>query len=310
MDEVIDWLNHFEIKFQRINGFNIQEVDLIKLIISNEGKTCDKIIIDGKTLVPAEIKTVWYFRWYHGSNFGVPNLSSKFTKRIRHQLVKEYQVISEYFFQLFSEAKWIVNSNVSSLNKLVVLHKAKNIGIKIPESIVTNNKHELVEFRKKHKSLISKSCFEMFKVEYDEHIYSSYTRELTDNDIKCLQNKFFPTLIQKKIRKEIEVRTVVMDQKIFSMAIFSQQNVKTQEDFRNYDYTNPNRCVPFNLPKKLEVKLLELFRCVDLNFGSVDFLVDKLGEFYFLEINPIGQYGMTSKPCNYYLEKKLAALLG
>jgi hypothetical protein len=29
-------------------------------------------------------------------------------------------------------------------------------------------------------------------------------------------------------------------------------------------------------------------------------------ELVFLEINPVGQFGMVSHPCNYYLEKRIA----
>jgi hypothetical protein len=29
----------------------------------------------------------------------------------------------------------------------------------------------------------------------------------------------------------------------------------------------------------------------------------------FLEVNPTGQYGMVSDPCNYYLDKKIAEYL-
>ena len=32
-------------------------------------------------------------------------------------------------------------------------------------------------------------------------------------------------------------------------------------------------------------------------------------ELVFLEINPVGQFGMVSSPCNYYLEKKVASKL-
>ncbi len=30
------------------------------------------------------------------------------------------------------------------------------------------------------------------------------------------------------------------------------------------------------------------------------------GKYVFLEINPEGQFGMVSHPCNYYLERELA----
>jgi hypothetical protein len=35
----------------------------------------------------------------------------------------------------------------------------------------------------------------------------------------------------------------------------------------------------------------------------------KKGEYVFLEVNPIGQFGMVSAPCNYNLEKKIAQYL-
>ena len=48
---------------------------------------------------------------------------------------------------------------------------------------------------------------------------------------------------------------------------------------------------------------------VGLNTGSIDLIQSTDGQIYFLEINPAGQIGMTSKPCNYYLEKKIALYL-
>jgi len=48
-----------------------------------------------------------------------------------------------------------------------------------------------------------------------------------------------------------------------------------------------------------------LFKELSLNNCSVDVIVNEQNCFYFLEINPIGQFGMVSQPCNYYCEKQL-----
>jgi len=48
---------------------------------------------------------------------------------------------------------------------------------------------------------------------------------------------------------------------------------------------------------------------INLDNGSIDIIVDNNGKYYFLEINPVGQFGMVSIPCNYYLEKKIANYL-
>lgn len=75
------------------------------------------------------------------------------------------------------------------------------------------------------------------------------------------------------------------------MAILSQNNPKTQIDFRNYDVDLPNRVVPFRLPDSLTQKLIKLMQRINLNTGSVDGLYSS-GDYYFLEINPVGQFGM------------------
>jgi D-alanine-D-alanine ligase-like ATP-grasp enzyme len=93
------------------------------------------------------------------------------------------------------------------------------------------------------------------------------------------------------------------------MAMFSQKDEKTKIDFRHYDSTNPTRYVPFKLPEELEKKLDKLMRQVNLNTGSIDMILTEKNEYIFLEVNPIGQYGMTSVPCNYYLNKIIANYL-
>lgn len=38
-------------------------------------------------------------------------------------------------------------------------------------------------------------------------------------------------------------------------------------------------------------------------------VVDEKGDYYFLEVNPVGQYGMVEFPCNYKLNEKIAKYL-
>jgi len=90
------------------------------------------------------------------------------------------------------------------------------------------------------------------------------------------------------------------------MAIFSQNDEQTKTDFRVYNYDKPNRCVPFKLPVEIENKLNKLMKILDFESGSIDIIYGTDNNFYFLEINPIGQIGMVSYPCNYMLEKEIA----
>ncbi|KAF2516652.1 ATP-grasp domain-containing protein [Flavobacterium foetidum] len=91
------------------------------------------------------------------------------------------------------------------------------------------------------------------------------------------------------------------------MAIFSQSNPQTRLDFRAYDWDNPNRFIPYQLPEHIEAKIEMLMKNLNLNTGSIDLIKSSTnGDYYFLEVNPSGQFGMTAFPCNFPLHKIVA----
>jgi glutathione synthase/RimK-type ligase-like ATP-grasp enzyme len=93
------------------------------------------------------------------------------------------------------------------------------------------------------------------------------------------------------------------------MAIFSTLDPQTRIDFRKYNWDKPNRTIPFKIPDKISDKIIQLMKTLNLNHGSIDLIVTPSEEFVFLEVNPVGQFGMVSDPCNYFLEKKIADYL-
>ena len=46
-----------------------------------------------------------------------------------------------------------------------------------------------------------------------------------------------------------------------------------------------------------------------LKNGSIDIIKGIDNEYYFLEVNPVGQFGMVSKPCNYNIENFISKKL-
>jgi glutathione synthase/RimK-type ligase-like ATP-grasp enzyme len=124
-----------------------------------------------------------------------------------------------------------------------------------------------------------------------------------------MSDNFFPSLLQHSIPKLYELRIFYLGGDFYSMAIFSQEDEQTKTDFRNYNYQKPNRTVPYKLPQEIEDKLDKFMKEMDLDTGSIDMIVTPRYEYVFLEVNPVGQYEMTSIPCNYYLNEKIAKYL-
>ncbi|MCO5279552.1 MAG: hypothetical protein M9931_00690 [Chitinophagales bacterium] len=93
------------------------------------------------------------------------------------------------------------------------------------------------------------------------------------------------------------------------MTNFSQLDPNTSLDYRKYNLNNPNRTVPYYLPKEIQDKIFCLLQKINLNFGVIDLILTEEGEYYFLEVNPVGQFGFVSKHGNYYIEKEIANYL-
>ncbi len=313
-NNVIDWLRFKEAKFKRING---DDFILSKnFTLDLEKKTLENNVYE--TIYPDDVSIVWYRRWikplvrsvnfngYIKNNFSVPEIL--LIESYETFLKNELTAYSNGIFSLFDNKEWIPNvqSTRGKLNKIDVLFKAKKLGLQIPNTIITTSKEVLINFYKKNETLITKPIFEVLPMIYKKTSISMYTRLVELSDINNFPDQFSPSLFQKKIDKLFEIRVFIYKKKLFSMAIFSQNDDQTKVDFRNYNDQKPNRNVPFKLPKDISNKIFKLMANLKLNTGSIDLMVSKENDYIFLEINPVGQLGMVSLGGNYYLEKMIA----
>lgn len=294
-DEVIDWLNYFGSAYLRINKEDIIESLIVKI---NNNKTTYVIKTISKQIDIDEIRSFWYrkngitIRPYYNNRFVSKN-TEKFIKFLKN----EKNILEAFIEFILSRKYGIGYVKNKKINKLLVLQTAKECGLEIPETLITNRKEYL-----KH-GLIIKAISEGFLFKRRNKSYLTYTKEV---NLKKLSENFNPTLFQRMIEKEFELRIFYLKEKIYSMAIFSQNDDQTKLDFRHYNWEKPNRTIPFLIPESLKEKIIHLMNKLGFNTGSLDFIVDKRGNYIFLEVNPSGQFGMVSKPCNYYLEKEVA----
>jgi ATP-GRASP peptide maturase of grasp-with-spasm system len=313
---VIAWLRAWKAPFIRINGADIDNHGG-PLISINNADVWDRLGADGIALGTDEIRVVWYRRWAYRNTYrsvGVfkdhkhsitVNIYSIFL-HIYHEL----QGVSHFLFSRMASAKWLGDPAIASVNKLQVLKLAAEMGLDIPDTIVTTSMDEVRRFAARHGEIITKPISEALMCNFDEKPYTSYTssvpEEFLENDT---WRGAFPSLFQEKLRKKYEIRIFYLDGRCFSMAMFTQNNVMTQTDFRKYSYDRPARTVPYRLQPQVEDRLRMLMEALHLDTGSIDMVRTVDGRDVFLEVNPVGQFGMVSEPCNYFLEEKVARAL-
>jgi ATP-GRASP peptide maturase of grasp-with-spasm system len=302
-NDVLKWLLYYKVKFFRINTQDL--ILSLKINISNNGSYFELETEFGK--VNSNDVTFFYYR----RGFLKLNKTEKIFKNI--QIDKKCSVFLKYDLNDITEIvdNILIGNNIPHygnmlkyrVNKLLVLNTANKIGIRIPTSLVVNKSSEIIG---NQSILISKGISDNISGDLYDNKLSFGTNTLAKIP-KSLPNKFFPTLFQEKIEKLLEIRVFFFNNIYYGMAIFSQLNPKTKDDFRNYDKDKPNRNIPFKLPSEFENKLKSLMEIIGLNTGSIDLLFDNKSEdFIFLEVNPVGQYGALSYKCNYFIEREIA----
>ncbi|MDR3273676.1 MAG: hypothetical protein LBT29_09365 [Flavobacteriaceae bacterium] len=234
------------------------------------------------------INIVWYRRWL--------NYQYVFSENLKENdyLKTEFETLSSYLMLTIQTKKWLnippfINPYPSKAHQL---KKAKECGLKIPNTNVTNKKNFLKKFYNENKdNIISKNLNNPYVLHENNEIHCTYTTKIEKKDIKNQENLFFPSIFQSNINKDVELRIFYFLRKFYSSAIFSSHNQQTNVDFRVYDYNRPNRIMKFELPEFIKLKLIDFMESFNLHTGSIDIMKDKGDNFYFLEVNPQGQFG-------------------
>lgn len=303
-NEVLDWLIAAGKPFTRLHRL----IKIQSVTAAGQGfRINDSLDID-----PDTISAIWYRRGGHWSAAGQPEGEGELTSELRLFQQRELAALQQLFYHNLRRVPVRLGDYYyTNVNKMVVLECAAAAGLLVPPWLITTEKAELLAwFRLRQGRVINKGIDWSLGFVRNEFSLPGYTIALTENMIDSLPDRFFPSLFQQNISKRYELRIFVLDGVFYPMAIFSQQDAQTQTDFRRYNYEKPNRSVPFRLPAATEAQLRRLMAELKLESGSVDMMVEEeSGDFYFLEVNPLGQFGMTSHPCNYYLEKAIAEYL-
>lgn len=195
-----------------------------------------------------------------------------------------------YYF--LKDKKWFnyYRSNHKAENKYLQMNIAKELGFLTPPFVLSNNKNEIIKFCKVNDKVVLKLMNQDFYKVSDNKFLGFYVNVVSASDFEDFsQNEENPIFLQKYIEKQFEVRYTVVGEEHFVCKIESQKSKIASTDWRRYDISNtPHTKIlpPFEIKQKVDLLMKEL----NLDYGALDFIVDKNDNWWFLEINPSGQY--------------------
>jgi hypothetical protein len=309
---ILLWLINCEYEIVLLNAES-DNFSLVSLDLNNSGFMFK---INQRTFNSEHFKTIYFYQ-------GALQLEDITGIRAFNHEVKDFKTAFDYYrtayevslrelvHDLMHNANTIGRDNGGRINKIRMLEIAKRSGLEIPKTLLTKNKTDLRGFLRDTSSVITKSLdLNLFFFDSNrDTLVHGLTTAITYEDLEKIPEEFPLTVFQENIKKLIELRVFFIGEENFASAIFSQSSKNTEQDYRNYNNEKPNRIVPFKLPDDVNQLINKFKKYTRIKTGSIDLILTTENKYYFLEINPQGQFFGVSEACNYYLEKKIADYL-
>lgn len=251
-----------------------------------------------------DVISVWYRKpnYLAAEDFERLAIPTPFQEYASHQ----YQRGVKALFDLLNGSYWVSRpSSISRAdNKILQLEVANSVGLSIPETLVTTSPEAVTKFRHQIGDIVTKTIgVPMFKVNGQWKIYYTQTY-LQDAAMDLSGLSITPMIFQQKVEKQADIRVTVIGNSIFACRI-----ITPGQDWRTYIGSNEISYEVYKLPEQIRTGCLELVQRLGLEFGAIDFVEDKNGNLWFIEINPNGQWGFVEQHTGMHMAKAMADLL-
>lgn len=169
-------------------------------------------------------------------------------------------------------------------HKLYQLSVARKCQLQIPETLVTTDPCKARDFISQMwitgRQVVTK-CIQRSKFHY------APTRLVTQDDMELLRTlKFAPAILQERVVDAIELRITIVGNNIFAASCKSYKE-EAQVDIRLDTCQDIAR---YTLPEGVQRSLLDLMSRLQLTYAAIDMFFKPPNDFFFIEINPSGQY--------------------
>ncbi|MEV6276760.1 hypothetical protein [Nocardia sp. NPDC051832] len=199
-------------------------------------------------------------------------------------------------------AAWINDPGAdrTASRKIVQLETARRAGFSVPETLITNDPDEARSFTESRPGAVVYKRTGTGRGEFAE------TRIITRADFGKLAGiRSAPTTFQDYIDADCDLRVVWVDGVEWTVRIDSQAGVGRVD-------SRLDTSVEFSreqLPASVSKSLATLMGALGLSFGVLDLRLGLDGEYYFLEVNPQGQFAYLEIKTGLPMFRSLANLL-
>lgn len=199
-------------------------------------------------------------------------------------------------------------------NKLTQLRVARLLGLSIPQTCVSIDSKEVLQFNESVSGpIICKPMSHGQISEQANQIQQVFTSELSEQDIQWIaqSSEIAPSIFQQRIDKDADIRLTVVGSRIFAAEIRSQEYSLTRVDWRKAQLDQNIKLTyqKCDLPENVSASCLKLMEHLDLRFACIDLIRQPNGEHVFLEVNPNGNWVWIESQLGFPIREEIIRLL-
>lgn len=192
-------------------------------------------------------------------------------------------------------ARWINSWQAYQFHKEkpLQLSTAKQTGLTIPATLISNSPEQVLEFAQSHKQVI-------FKPVYG----GTHTQFLTESHLEpkrlSLALSLSPVTIQEYI-PGTNIRSYIIENSVYSAEIRTHSL-----DFRE---DSQAELIPVELPESVQQQCLAVTKALMLEWTAIDWRLKPTGEYVFIEANPSPMFLHFEKKTDFSITQKILKLL-
>lgn len=294
IDRFFQYLSSKNIPCFRLNSDRLNHLQKIS-ISENSFEITDEY---GNVLHSDDIKGIWHRKAWR---FSVPEELDREYEKI---FLNEYASLRYNLFTQLEHLPWInpyENEKKIDGNKMLQLKIAQQNHLVIPPTVFTNDEEKVKEFFEEHCSgkAIAKLHGVTRKTMSGENLIS--TMVIEQETLENLSDIIYcPMIFQPYIDKEYELRIMYVDGEFFTGKINNSDHADWRVSHEDYFWT------AYQLPDDIKINLSAMMKKMGLYMGAIDMIRGKDGKYYFLEVNPQGEWGMLQKELEFPIAERIA----
>ncbi len=297
IDRVAEALEAAKIRAIRFNTDCYPESIRLSERVDNSGASV-LMHTESQSFHSREINAVWLRKIW------TPKIQSPMEEKYRQASVKESIAVRTAFFQSLGAIPWLdpIPAVTQANDKYFQLRCAQKVGFPIPQTIISNDAAEVLAFAKTLSGEMVGKLHTPLSFGMGRSDFFLFTTKIKAEDLDDLDMlQVCPMIFQEYIPKAYELRVAYVDGQCFT------GKIQTPE-ITDWRQSKPSDVSwePYELPQAQQELLRHLMQKLQLHFGAIDLIVQADGRYVFLEVNPLGEWGMLEKDLDLPISSAIA----